>query len=396
MAFHFGIDQLLASSAKIAALKQRKVGLVAHPASVTRNITHSLDALMAAEVPVVKAFGPQHGMRGDKQDNMIETDDYVDPIHGIPVISLYGAHRKPTREMLEGLDLILFDLQDVGCRIYTYITTLRYFMEVCSELGIELWVLDRPNPAGREVDGLRLEDGEQSFVGADVLPTRHGLTTGELAQWFKATNSFDLNMQVVPMANYQATGWPADTAWVNPSPNAASVNMARCFPGTVLLEGTTLSEGRGTTVPLEVIGAPDLPVNDMLQLLTREAPDWIGGAVIRPCAFEPTFHKHVGNMCLGLQIHTDNHLYQADKFYPYRLISGLLKALRLLEPGYEIWRHHEYEYELDRIPIDVINGGPALREWVDDPAQSFADLQQRLEREAADWLAERQPHLLYG
>lgn len=232
MFFQFGIDRLLSSPDQVAYLKQCKVGLVAHPASVTNSLSHSLDALLAAGVPISKAFGPQHGMRGDKQDNMIESDDYVDPLHQIPVISLYGEHRRPTPEMVSGLDVILFDLQDVGCRIYTYITTLKYFAEVCATHGIELWVLDRPNPAGRQVDGLMLVAGEESFVGADQLPTRHGLTTGELVHWFASTNHLDVEIKTVQMAGYQPDKhcWPAGIAWVNPSPNAASVNMTHSRP----------------------------------------------------------------------------------------------------------------------------------------------------------------------
>lgn len=397
MSFQFGIDRLLSSPEQIEYLKSKQVGLVGHPASVTGDLEHSLDALMKAGVPIIKTFGPQHGMRGDKQDNMIETTDYVDPQHNIPVVSLYGEHRKPTPQMLEGIDIVLFDLQDIGCRIYTYITTLRYFIEVCDHHETELWILDRPNPAGRQIDGLTLEPGQQSFVGADILPTRHGLTVGELAKWFAAKNEFKTSLSIVPMGNYSPIDapWPIDTAWVNPSPNAASLNMTRCFPGTVLLEGTTLSEGRGSTIPLEVIGAPGLPVEEMLARLENEAPSWCDGVAIRPCFFEPTFHKHVHTMCSALQIHTDHQSYRPDNFYPYRLIAGLLKCLRLLRPDYDLWRHHDYEYELDRIPIDVINGGPALREWVDDPTQSFNDFESRLVNDATSWSLERSPHLIY-
>ncbi len=397
MDFQFGIDRILSSPDQIAYLKQCKVGLVAHPASVTSSLSHSLDALLAAGVPISKAFGPQHGMRGDKQDNMIESDDYVDPLHQIPVISLYGEHRRPTAEMVSGLDVILFDLQDVGCRIYTYITTLKYFVEACAIHGIELWVLDRPNPAGRQVDGLKLVAGQESFVGADQLPTRHGLTTGELAHWFAASNQLDVEIKTVQMTGYQPNKhcWPEGRAWVNPSPNAASVNMTHCFPGTVLLEGTHLSEGRGTTIPLEVIGAPDLPISDMLALVSAEAAHWLLGATLRPCFFEPTFHKHVGKMCHGIQIHTDHQQYQPDAFFPYRLIAGLLKSLRLIAPEYEIWRHHDYEYEAGRIPIDVINGGPGLRHWVDDDKQSFTAFERQLEAVRTSWMAERESYLVY-
>lgn len=397
----FGIDALLGDPGRVSTLRDARVGLVAHPASMTLDNQHSLDALVKSGVKIRRAFGPQHGMRGDKQDNMIESEDYLDPVHGIPVLSLYGKHRCPTPSMLADLDIILFDLQDVGCRIYTYITTLKYFLEACSSAGIALWVLDRPNPAGRPVDGLRLRPGQESFVGCDNLPTRHGLTVAELARWLVTRNNLDINLQTVIMPGYQPDeapgyGWPLQARpWVNPSPNAASLNMARCFAGTVLLEGTTLSEGRGTTVPLEVIGAPDFPAAAVLANLDRQQPDWLKGALIRPCFFSPTFHKHTGTLCNGLQIHTDFSGYKHDHFVPFRLIAGLLKSLRQLLPDYDIWRHHEYEYELDRIPIDVINGGPALREWVDDAGASFAELETELQQQTSDWLSERRSALLY-
>ncbi len=403
----FGIDQLLADPARLKTLKASRVGLVAHPASITSDNRHSLDALISIGCPVVTAFGPQHGMRGDKQDNMIESDDYRDPVHGIPVISLYGEHRKPTDAMLADLDIILFDLQDVGCRIYTYITTLYYFCQVCARLGKEIWVLDRPNPAGRPIDGLYLEDGEESFVGCAPLPTRHGLTVGELARWFAHTiprhsnhAGGEIPLSVVTMPGYNPVvapgyGWPANRPWINPSPNAASVNMARCFPGTVLLEGTTLSEGRGTTVPLEVIGAPELPVRDMLTDIKEAVPHWLEHAFIRDCWFSPTFHKHAGELCAGLQLHTDFPGYRHAEFKPYRLIAGLLKALRRQDHSYNLWRYHEYEYELERTPIDVINGGPALRKWVDDDNQGYAQLEEALSLAEARWRQERAPHLIY-
>lgn len=400
MTFQFGINQLLNSSSETDYLKRKRCALVAHPASVTAELGHSLDALFAAGIDIKVAFGPQHGMRGDKQDNMIETSDFLDPTHQITVISLYSEHRRPTENMLTNLDVILFDLQDIGCRIYTYIATLKYFMEACDNNNIEIWVLDRPNPAGRPTDGLRLEPGANSFVGCDELPTRHGLTMGELALWFKATNNLSTRLKIITMADYYPEeksnyGWPALTSWVNPSPNASSVNMARCFSGTVLLEGTTLSEGRGTTIPLEIIGAPDFPANEILALLKEQAPHWLAGVQLRPCYYEPTFHKHQGKLCHGIQIHTGSEQYNHDQFKPYRFIAGCLKALRQISPDYPIWRDFYYEYESDRLAIDVINGGPALRLWVDNPAANFTDFDQLIDTQVQAWLAERTPYLLY-
>ncbi len=401
MEFSAGIDNLLANLDRFGELRRARVGLVANPASMSGLQQHSVDALMDAGVNLVAAFGPQHGMRGEKQDNMIESEDYFDPARGIPVISLYGEHRRPTPTMLQDLDIVLFDLQDVGCRIYTYISTLRYFLEAASNTNLAIWVLDRPNPAGRPVDGLRLVPGEESFVGCDLLPTRHGLTTGELARWFIASGKLDVDLRVIEMSGYSPNeapgfGWPLlQRPWINPSPNASSLNMARCFPGTVLLEGTTLSEGRGTTTPLEVIGAPALPFNDVLAELSTNAPDWCDGVFIRPCYFQPTFHKHTGELCNGLQFHTDTTSYQHERFRPYRLVAGLLKVIRQQLPGFELWRHHDYEYELDRIPIDVINGGPALRAWVDDPNAGFTAFDDLLNTQLTGWIEEREPFLIY-
>jgi uncharacterized protein YbbC (DUF1343 family) len=390
----FGIDRLVDQ-----APGDYCYALVGHPASVSVNGQHTVDRLQQAGFNLVLAFGPQHGMRGDKQDNMIESPDYVDAATGIPVLSLYGEHRRPTEEMLQGVDIVLFDLQDVGCRIYTYISTLKYFLELCSRLNKPLWILDRPNPAGRPVDGLILEEGQQSFVGCDLLPTRHGLTVGELGQWFVWKNRLDVDLQVFRMTNYHINGadlgWPRELPWINPSPNASSVNMARCFAGTVLLEGTQLSEGRGTTTPLELIGAPDFPVGDVLEVLRGQSSDWTSGALLRSCFFEPTFHKHMGELCQGLQIPTSGPQYQHDTFRPYCLIAGMLKALKQIDPHYPLWRHHDYEYELDRIPIDVINGGPFLKNWVDAPSDWDA-LLDRVNADCQTWRNEREAFLLYA
>lgn len=394
-----GIDQLLSDPDRLKQLRGRRIALVAHPASVTRGLCHSLDALAGAGVRVQLAFGPQHGLRGDKQDNMIESGDYLDPKHEIPVISLYSDTRRPDPALLDQCDLVLFDLQDTGCRIYTYLTTLTYFLQALHGRATEIQVLDRPNPAGRPVDGLRLEPGQESFVGCDALPTRHGMTLGELALWYRQRHSLDVNLSVVPMAGYDpdgpGCGWPAGCIWVNPSPNAGSVNMARCFSGTVLLEGTELSEGRGTTRPLELLGAPDLPVAALLATMAELAEDWLQGVLLRPCWFEPCFHKHKGRLCEGFQIHAEGSSYQHQVFRPFRLLALALKALRLLRPDYALWRDHEYEYEFDRRPIDVINGGPGLREWVDDPNADCGRLEAQLEPQLADWQAERAPFLLY-
>ena len=308
----FGIDRLLAEPALRAPLAGRRVALLAHPASVTQDLTHSLDALAACgDIKLAAAFGPQHGLRGDKQDNMVESPDFHDPVHGIPVFSLYGEVRRPTDAMLDTFDVLLVDLQDLGCRIYTFITTLRYVLEAAAKHRKAVWVLDRPNPVGRPVEGLTLLAGWESFVGAGPLPMRHGLTLGELGAWFVSTLKLDVDYRVVEMEGWQPDaapgfGWPlGERAWVNPSPNAPNLWMARAYAGTVMLEGTTLSEGRGTTRPLELFGAPDLDARALIEEMHALAPHWLQGCRLRACWFEPTFHKHAGKLCDGVQIHVE-------------------------------------------------------------------------------------------
>jgi uncharacterized protein YbbC (DUF1343 family) len=398
----FGIDRLLEEPALRKPLAGRRVALLAHPASVTRDLVHSLDALAALkDIELVVAFGPQHGLRGDKQDNMIETLDFRDPVHGIPVFSLYGEVRRPTAAMMDGFDVLLVDLQDVGCRVYTFITTLRYVLEAAAEHGKTVWVLDRPNPVGRPVEGLRLRPGWESFVGAGPLPMRHGLTLGELTSWFVRQLHLDVEWQVVTLEGWEPSrspgyGWPlGERAWVNPSPNASNLWMTRCYAGTVMLEGTTLSEGRGTTHPLELFGAPDLETRDLMTRMGSLAAEWRRGCRLRDCWFEPTFHKHAGKLCAGVQIHVEDSAYDHDGFRPWRLIALVLKSLRLLRPDYDLWRDFPYEYEHDRLAIDLINGSERLRQWVDDPSAVPADLDALAKADETSWLEERESVLLY-
>ncbi len=398
----FGIERLLEDPALRAPLAGRRVALLAHPASVTRDLTHTLDALAALpDVKLSAAFGPQHGLRGDKQDNMVESPDFNDPVLGIPVFSLYGEVRRPTDAMMDSFDVLLVDLQDLGCRIYTFITTLRYVLEAAAQHGKSVWVLDRPNPAGRPVEGLTLRPGWESFVGAGAMPMRHGLTLGEMGHWFVHTLGLSVDYKVVRMEGWQPDagpgfGWPMERTWVNPSPNAANLNMARAYAGTVMLEGTTLSEGRGTTRPLELFGAPGIDTTRLVADMQRLAPDWLAGCRLRACWFEPTFHKHVGQLCAGVHIHTeDAAFYDHEAFKPWRLQALAFKALRQQQPDYPLWRDFGYEYEHDRLAIDLINGSPLLREWVDDAQAQPADLDALTQPDEARWVEERRPHLLY-
>ena len=399
----FGLDRLLQEPELRRPLAGRRVALLAHPASVTRDLTHSLDALAALpNLELSAAFGPQHGLRGDKQDNMVESPDYTDPLLGIPVFSLYGAVRRPTPAMMGTFDVLLVDLQDLGCRIYTFITTLRYVLEEAARHGKAVWVLDRPNPAGRPVEGTLLRDGWESFVGAGPLPMRHGMTMGELAHWFVATLELDVEMRVIEMQGWRPEaapgyGWPlGERSWINPSPNAPNLWMARAYAGTVMLEGTTLSEGRGTTRPLELFGAPDLDARALIAEMRSLAPEWLGGCVLRECWFEPTFHKHAGRLCHGVQIHVEDPAhYDHAAFRPWRVQALAFKAIRRLWPDYPLWRDFPYEYERERLAIDLINGSPLLREWVDDPAATPAMLDALARPDEAAWTEARRPFLLY-
>jgi len=398
----FGIDRLLAEPDLRKPLAGRRIALLAHPASVTKALEHSLDALAACpDLKVTAAFGPQHGLRGDKQDNMVESPDFNDPVHGVPVFSLYGEVRRPTDEMMQTFDVLLVDLQDLGCRIYTFITTLRYVLEAAAKHGKAVWVLDRPNPVGRPVEGLTLRPGWESFVGAGAMPMRHGMTLGELGGWFIKTLKLDVEYRVVEMQGWAPDagpgfGWPlGERAWVNPSPNAPNLWMARAYAGTVMVEGVTLSEGRGTTRPLELFGAPDVDARAVIAEMRAFAPQWLDGCALRDCWFEPTFHKHVGQLCSGVQIHTEGPGYDHAAFRPWRVQALGFKAIRRLQPSYPLWRDFPYEYELDKLAIDVINGGPALREWVDDPASTAQDLDALAAPDEMAWIKERHEHLLY-
>lgn len=395
----FGIDRLLADPDLRKPLEGRRVALLAHPASVTEDLTHSLDALVACGLNVSAMFGPQHGVRGDLQDNMMESPDFTDPTYGIPVFSLYGEVRRPSGQSMSSFDVLLVDLQDLGCRIYTYVTTLLYVLQAAAEHGKEVWVLDRPNPAGRPIEGLTLREGWESFVGAGPMPMRHGLTLGELGRWFIEHYKLDLAYRVIEMEGYvpdaaPGFGWPLDRIWINPSPNAANLNMARAYAGTVMLEGTTLSEGRGTTRPLELFGAPDIDVRAILADMQRLAPEWLQGCALRETWFEPTFHKHVKTLCQGLHIHAEGGFYDHRAFKPWRLQALAFKAIRRLG-DYPLWRDFPYEYEFDKLAIDVINGSTLLREWVDDASAAPGDLDTLTVPDEQAWVEARRPHLLY-
>lgn len=399
----FGLDRLRQEKKLHQQLIGHRLALLGHPASVDEDLRHALDVVAGIpDLELVAAFGPQHGLRGDKQDNMIESPEFLDPIHKIPVFSLYGDARRPTQAMMESFDVLLVDLQDLGCRIYTYITTLRYLLEACAKHKKKIWVLDRPNPIGRPVEGLLLKPGWESFVGAGELPMRHGLTIGELSRWFVDKYGLSVDLTVIEMEGWAPSrapgfGWPLnERVWINPSPNAPNLSMARCYPGTVMLEGTCLSEGRGTTRPLEIFGAPDVSAKNLIERMQRIAPDWMMGCTLRSCWFEPTFHKYAGQLCEGVQIHVDDPSgYDHLQFRPWRLMCLVFKALKSLNAGYPMWRDFEYEYERDRLAIDLINGSSIMREWVENDAATMGDMESLALLDEQSWLNERLPYLIY-
>lgn len=367
-----------------------KWGLVAHPASVDFRYRHAADLLHKALGERLGAlFGPQHGARGEKQDNMIESEDFRDPRTGLMVYSLYGTGRKPTAAMLEGLDGLIFDLQDVGTRVYTFIWTMALAMQACAENKLRFVVLDRPNPIGGAIEGNLLDPAWTSFVGLYPIPMRHGMTVGELAQLLNERFMIGVDLHVVPMRGWKRTMFFEQTLlpWVPPSPNMPTVETAFPYPGTVLLEGTNLSEGRGTTRPLEGFGAPYLDPLLIDQIIRNvETP----GAILRPCSFEPCFHKWTKQLCHGLQFHvTDREIFQ-----PLRAMIRLLREVRRAKPADFAWKQPPYEYELEKLPIDLINGSDQVRAWIEDEKpEEFLDA-FFLEGEAL-WSETRQSYLLY-
>ncbi len=395
--FKFGIESLLSDREKVKYLQDKRVALVGHPASVDQKLKHSQDILFENDISLSSCFGPQHGMRGEKQDNMIESDHFTDPVYGIPVFSLYGEVRRPTQDMLDTFDVLLIDLQDVGCRIYTFLTTLFYLMEACADHNKEIIVLDRPNPAGRTIEGLTLNMDYASFVGAAPVSMRHGLTLGEAALWYKAHKDLNLNLSVQACENYLMgqQAWPEVLSWVNPSPNLPRLSGVLAYAGTVLIEGTTLSEGRGTTTPLELMAGPDLDASRLIDKMQELNNDWLKGVVLRPCFFEPTFQKHKHNLCSGFQIHTDHPSYDPCLFSPYRLTCLAFKAVRALYPDYNLWISPPYEYEKDKMPIDILSGSSFLRQWVDNPEAKVEDLELELQSHERQWLQDSQPFYLY-
>ncbi len=366
-----GLDVFVRGDGDSARLRSARLGLIVHPASVNSDLVLSADAIRAAGFDLRALFGPQHGARGEKQDNMIESDHYSDPVTGLPVHSLYGEVRRPTTPMLDGLDALLFDLQDVGVRVYTFVWTMALAMEACAEAGVRFVVLDRPNPiGGTRREGPVLREAYRSFVGLHPVPLRHGLTCGEMARWLNAERDIGCDLTVISCEGWQRDMSWRDTGvpWVMPSPNLPTPDSCVVYPGMVLVEGTNLSEGRGTTRPFELFGAPWL---DPIALVARLDRARLPGVVFRPCHFEPTFQKHAGALCGGAQLHVTDPV----AFEPVRTAVEILVAARALAPQDFAWLNPPYEYEETHRPIDILWGSPALREGVDAGATAEAILQ---------------------
>jgi uncharacterized protein YbbC (DUF1343 family) len=399
MSIQLGLSRLFQDPAAAAPLRGKRIGLVCHEASVDEQCRHAVDLFLerppAEGARLTAVFSPQHGLWGQDQDNMIETAH--GSWKGVPLFSLYSETRKPTPAMLADVDTLVVDLQDIGTRIYTFAYTMSYAMEAAAELGKEVVVLDRPNPIGGEmVQGTMLDPAFRSFVGLYPMPTRHGLTMGELARWMNERQRLGISrsctLHVVTMA-----GWPRGAYWdtlglifVPPSPNIPVFESTLTFPGFVYFEGTGVSEGRGTTRPLEQCAAPFIDPERLIAHLDREYPRWRNGAIVRPTGFTPTFQKHAGKMCLGVFVHPVDRL----AFNPVVTGLALLRGIVALWPDAFAWKQPPYEYEHDKLPIDVIAGGPWVREWAEG-RHAWADLEEKDKNDSARFLEERREFLLY-
>jgi uncharacterized protein YbbC (DUF1343 family) len=383
-----GIERL--SSADSRLLEGRRVGLVCNPASIDASFRHSTDVVAAlGGTRLAAIFGPQHGVRADVQDNMIETPHARDPRRAVPVYSLYSEVREPTAEMLHGLEALVIDLQDVGTRVYTYIYTMANCMRAAARHGVPVIVCDRPNPVnGVDVEGHLLDETFASFVGQFPIPLRHGLTVGELARLFNEEFGLNAELHVIPMEGWRREMFYDETAlpWVMPSPNIPTLDSAIVYPGAVLFEGTMLSEGRGTTRPFELIGAPWIDADRFCDAMNGRA---LPGVHFRAVYFEPTFQKHAQQTCGGCQIH----VLDRRALQPVRTTVEMLDEFRRQSPGQFAWRQPPYEYEHEKMPIDILYGSTRLREAVD--AGRVQPLLEEAAREADRFRKTRERYLLY-
>lgn len=367
-----------------------RAGVLIHPASVNRKLVYTKDVFLKSKKIQIKAFfGPQHGIFGDTQDNMIEWEGFIDKTTGLPVYSLYGKTRKPTEQMLEGIEVFIIDLQDVGARYYTYIWTMALCMEAC-ERKISLIVLDRVNPIGGHiVEGPVLKPEFSSFVGLYPLPIRHGMTIGEIAMYFKSRFYPEVDLTVIPLRGWRRNQWFDSTGlpWVMPSPNMPTLETATVYPGMCLLEGTILSEGRGTTRPFEIFGAPFIEP----ERLVRRLNDFkLKGVFFRPLYFSPTFNKFAGKLCGGAQIH----VIDREKFKPFKTAIAILLAIKELYPEINLWRQPPYEYEFEKLPFDILAGSDRVRKDIEE-GKSLKDMESWWNEEVQMFEQIRKQYHLY-
>ena len=343
-------------------LRDSRVGLLVHPASVNKKLNHAVNLFIKSKKFKLKAlFGPQHGIRGETQDNMIEWEGFLDTHTGLPVFSLYGYTRKPESAMLKDVDVMVIDIQDTGSRYYTFIWTMELCMQACMEMNKSIVILDRPNPLGGHIaEGPVLEMAYASFVGQRPLPIRHGMTIGEIGNYLQNEFYPSLDFHVIPMQGWRRKMWFDETcmSWIMPSPNMPTLDTAAVYPGMCLLEGTNLSEGRGTTRPFEISGAPFI---DPEKLVTYLNEFKLTGVIFRPMYFQPTFQKHAGKLCSGAQIHVTNR----EKFKPFKIGVAILKAIHDLYPEHFAWKQPPYEYEEEKMPIDILAGTDRLRKDIE-------------------------------
>lgn len=384
-----GIEKIL--DEQISLLKNQRVGLICNQASVNHKFQHAADLFFEhSETNLTTLFGPQHGIRGDVQDNMIETSHATDKKTGLPVFSLYSETREPTEEMLRNIDVLVFDLQDVGCRVYTFIYTMANAMRVCAELGKKFIVLDRPNPiGGLTVEGNVLELGHESFVGQYPIPMRHGLTVGEIAKLFNEEFSIKCDLEIITMDNWAREDFydETDAPWVMPSPNMPTVETSVVFPATVYFEGTQVSEGRGTTRPFEIIGASYIDSDEFAEALNSLK---LSGVIFRPINFLPTFQKEAGKFCGGVFLHVSDRI----EFKPVFTGLAMIKTLFDLYPKHFKWKNPPYEYVFDRNPFDVIAGTTKIRELFEQKG-SFEDLKNFCNCGVKEFLEIRDNYLIY-
>ncbi len=378
--------------AELDKIPQKKLGLIVHPASVNSALQHT-SSIFLHKVPtkVAALFGPQHGIFAETQDNMIEWSSFREPGSGIPVYSLYGDARKPTSEMLKGIDTLIFDLQDVGSRYYTFIWTMLLCMEAASENGVKVVVLDRPNPInGIDVAGPLIQPGFESFVGLKSIPVRHGMTVGELARLFQGEFGISCELDVIPMQGWKRQMYFDDTGlpWVMPSPNMPTLDTALVYPGGCLLEGTNISEGRGTTRPFEIIGAPYIDSKKVIKALEGEG---ITGAYLREAHFNPTFHKYTGETCHGFQVH----VIDRKSFDSFALIIKFLKVVHGFWPDKFEWNRNPYEYEYVKPAFDILTGGSSLRRMVENDTP-YSEMEDSWREELERFKEVRRKYLLHS